>query len=260
MHGWGRSVRLARSGESRCRAVRASSSSPGERELHDARIRSQSLGSPAITDRSSRITLAEQLPQLEIDPEIVGMLALHSLEERGRIAIETAPTCSECDDQRGRLLLNACHLGHLGKTLHPVPPVRIANAIAPGVRIHASSNAKDPVSHLLVRTDRPVVQCGDERLSNRRRFQSHGHAIRVFPRVSEAPFAKCHDVATARLGVSRCHRFEGGVRGSDEWHPVFRPVSNWRGLARFAREGGRCRPRLASIRRALDRSAPVLGA
>ena len=48
---------------------------------------------------------------------------------------------------------------------------------------------------------RPVVQCGDDRLVNRRRFQSRGHAIRVFPRVSQAPFAECHDVTTARLGV-----------------------------------------------------------
>ena len=55
---------------------------------------------------------------LEIHPEIVRMLALHSFQERGRIATEATPTCSECDHQSGRLVLNVGRVGQLGKLLH----------------------------------------------------------------------------------------------------------------------------------------------
>src|SRR4029077_3368142 len=100
-----------------------------EHGLHDGSIRSQRLGSPAITDCRSRITLAEQVPQLEIHPEIVGMLELHSLQEPWRIATDATPACSECDHQGDRLFLDAGHLCQLGKTLHPLPSVGIADAI-----------------------------------------------------------------------------------------------------------------------------------
>ena len=197
---WVRFARLGGNDESPCRTVaawRTQSRASYERRLHLA----QRLRSPAITDRSGEIAPAQQVRQPEIHPEVAGMLALHSLHKRGRIAAEATPALRERDHQSDGLFLDSGHAGQPGEILQPLPPTGITDAVSPGLRIHAPRHVKGPVSHLRVRRWPSLSSAATSAILTGDNFISRGHAIRVVPHVSQAGFAEGGGVTPARTRI-----------------------------------------------------------